>query len=270
MPGVLESSGDVEKLPLNERRRAPTLLYSTVRAPTTPLLPVMKRAFENSCIKGCAIYLVVLLAILVAGAAGVGGFSARFGASSPMSQGGGQPSGAQPPAQAPSAVPTSETPAEPQATPPGQTVIVINPPAQAPIPTATDTPAPAREPTPAPPAPADVEAPTPPQSSYAPQVQAQDGEIKGQASQPFYIVQSNDTLSGIASRFSTTVEALRQANKLADVNSIWPGQLLYLPQGTEAAPGPQSQTGGQGDESPAQGGPGPLPLMPDTGINAGH
>ena len=45
----------------------------------------------------------------------------------------------------------------------------------------------------------------------------------------FYIVREGDTLSGIAARFGTTVEALMQANRLADPNQIESGRRLVIP-----------------------------------------
>lgn len=243
-------------------------------AKSRPLSSTMKRAFENSCIKGCAIYFAVLVFLLVASAVGFGGLSARFGMSSPAVQGSPQSSaqGSQSvPAPEATAANPSQSQAQQQNQPsrpagsPGGPIIVINPPQQQPAPAATFTPTAVPPP---PVAPAQTSAPPAPQGSYAPPVQSQGGQIKGQASQPFYIVQSNDTLSGIASRFSTTVDALRQVNSLEDVNSIWPGQLLYLPQGGQTSPSaPQSQTG---DGSATQGGPGPIPSMPNTGINSGR
>jgi LysM repeat protein len=44
-----------------------------------------------------------------------------------------------------------------------------------------------------------------------------------------YTVQDGDTLSGLAERFSTTVEALIAANGIADPNSLQPGQTLIIP-----------------------------------------
>ena len=244
----------------------------------------MRRAFENSCIKGCAIYLAVLVIILVASAAGLGGLRARFGASAPSVQSSGavsQASGSAAPQEQTQPLADDEQAqqgSQPQGEPPpavstSQPVIVINPIVPAPTPTFTPTPhPPAPNPVPLQPSvppPASAPAPTAPapapaQSAYAPQVQAQGGEISGQASQPFYIVQPNDTLSQIASRFSTTVDALQKANNLSDVNSIWPGQLLYLPQSGDGQPGglvpPPVDNSSQGA----------LPSMPDTGINAGR
>lgn len=45
-----------------------------------------------------------------------------------------------------------------------------------------------------------------------------------------YRVVSGDTLSGIALRFDTTVQAIAEANHIADVNLIYVGQELVIPQ----------------------------------------
>lgn len=50
-----------------------------------------------------------------------------------------------------------------------------------------------------------------------------------------YTVQAGDTLSAIAQRFGTTVEAIVAANNLADPDSIQVGQELIIP------PGPAGQ-----------------------------
>ena len=44
-----------------------------------------------------------------------------------------------------------------------------------------------------------------------------------------YTVQPNDTLAGIASKFNSTVDDIVKANKLADANAIYVGQLLQIP-----------------------------------------
>lgn len=50
-----------------------------------------------------------------------------------------------------------------------------------------------------------------------------------QDSGPIYIVQSGDTLTGIAFRFGTTVAELVEVNQLANPSSIIPGQELIIP-----------------------------------------
>ena len=45
----------------------------------------------------------------------------------------------------------------------------------------------------------------------------------------FYIVQSGDNLSAIALRFGTTVERLKQLNKITDASKIYVGQKIILP-----------------------------------------
>ncbi len=44
-----------------------------------------------------------------------------------------------------------------------------------------------------------------------------------------YTVQPGDTLSGLAERFETSVEALAAANGITDPNSIQPGHTLIIP-----------------------------------------
>lgn len=52
-----------------------------------------------------------------------------------------------------------------------------------------------------------------------------------------YVVQSGDTLSGIASRFGCTLDALVSANQLQNPNALQVGQKLRIPS-TQAAAGP--------------------------------
>jgi murein DD-endopeptidase MepM/ murein hydrolase activator NlpD len=55
-----------------------------------------------------------------------------------------------------------------------------------------------------------------------------------------YVVQSGDTLSSIASQFSTTTEIIEQANHLADPNTLVPGEKIQVPLKTATAtPTPQ-------------------------------
>ncbi|MBV9453162.1 MAG: LysM peptidoglycan-binding domain-containing protein [Rubrobacter sp.] len=51
----------------------------------------------------------------------------------------------------------------------------------------------------------------------------------GPAANPDYLVQPENTLSEIAECFSTSVEAIAQANGIENPNLIFAGQLLYLP-----------------------------------------
>jgi LysM repeat protein len=44
-----------------------------------------------------------------------------------------------------------------------------------------------------------------------------------------YTVQSGDTLSSLAERFNTTIEALTAANGITDPNALQPGQTLLIP-----------------------------------------
>jgi LysM repeat protein len=46
-----------------------------------------------------------------------------------------------------------------------------------------------------------------------------------------YEVQPGDTLSEIAQRFDTTVEALAEANDIEDPDVIFPGDILKIPRG---------------------------------------
>ncbi len=52
-----------------------------------------------------------------------------------------------------------------------------------------------------------------------------------------YVIESGDTLSGIAEKFGVPVDSIAQANNIADVNEIKPGQELIIP-----APSPAPAT----------------------------
>lgn len=54
-----------------------------------------------------------------------------------------------------------------------------------------------------------------------------------------YTVRSGDTLSGIASRYGTTYQALAALNGIVNPNLIYPGQVLQLPKST-SAPAPSA------------------------------
>lgn len=49
------------------------------------------------------------------------------------------------------------------------------------------------------------------------------------ANQQIYTIQSGDSLSAVAGRFGTTVDAIMQANELTDPNVIFVGQRLIIP-----------------------------------------
>ena len=54
----------------------------------------------------------------------------------------------------------------------------------------------------------------------------------------YYTVQRGDTLSSIARRYVTTVQAIVQANGIVNPNLIFYGQRLWIPSGTGPGPGP--------------------------------
>ncbi len=63
-----------------------------------------------------------------------------------------------------------------------------------------------------------------------------------------YTVQAEDTMSGIADAFGTSVEAIAQANSIPDVNLIFEGQVLCVPDSPDVpVPSVQSYTVQAGD-----------------------
>lgn len=69
-----------------------------------------------------------------------------------------------------------------------------------------------------------------------------------------YRVRAGDTLSGIASRYGTTVAKLAALNHIANPNVISVGQVLQIPSGSSApAPAPTSPTTPSGGSHPAAG-----------------
>jgi LysM repeat protein len=72
-----------------------------------------------------------------------------------------------------------------------------------------------------------------------------------------YTVQRGDTLNSIARRFGTTVQAIAQANGIANPNLIYPGQVLQIPGATGPAP------------TPPPGGPPPATIAPGPGPTGG-
>lgn len=67
--------------------------------------------------------------------------------------------------------------------------------------------------------------------------------------QQTYVVQPGDTLTAIAARFGTTVQALVQANNIVNPNLIFVGQVLIIP-GTVVQPPPATATPGPGPVTP--------------------
>jgi LysM repeat protein len=225
----------------------------------------MNRLSENSCLKGCMVYLVVLVVIVVGGAFGLGGLSAGLGAGA-----GGQNS------EIVGQAPASNSRVNIQVSPQEQEGEAASPPVPTPVPAPAEAqrqqPAPHPEQEAAPPAQdntANLEAGT----------QNRELDISGQATSPFYIVQPGDTLFEVALRFGYSVEALRAANNLGpEDNLIYSGNVLYLP-GAEPPTQPESQAPppppveqGEPPLQPAGGGnttaEEPVPTMPRTGVNA--
>lgn len=58
-----------------------------------------------------------------------------------------------------------------------------------------------------------------------------------------YQIKKGDTLSGIAAQYGTTVQALAQANGIANVNKIYAGQSLNIPDAAGASSGVSNSTG---------------------------
>ncbi len=65
------------------------------------------------------------------------------------------------------------------------------------------------------------------QAEYAEAEYADGGSGGGAASGGSYVVQSGDTLTGIAAEVGTSVDALMAANGLTDPNVVYAGQTLY-------------------------------------------
>ena len=193
------------------------------------------------------VYLVALVLLVVLTSMGLGGLSTRLGGS-------GQPQASaltdsrQPINAAPQSVPAaSGEVAQPTAVPPtsGPAIVLALPTIQI----VTDI---------------SVSVSTPASAPASAPAQPQGGEITGDASPPFYIVQAGDTLWSIAVEYGVGTDGLRGMNNLAD-DIIKPGQLLYLPQpGQPQQPAP---TSAPAQPPPAQDQGNPAPQMPQTGIN---
>jgi LysM repeat protein len=221
----------------------------------------MRLIFGNSCARGCLVYIVVLVGVLVLGSMGLDGLRARFGATQPtlsamsagasvpnaqvtltdpsgvLGRGGGNGSG-----DAGLTIPTGDGSD-------GGPGIDFPTPTPLPLPLPVPVPQPVPQPTP-----------------------GQGGTITGEVSEPFYIVQPGDTLWSISQQLGVSVDALRAANGISD-DIIYPGQVLVLPAPGVTPPGPPS-TGGSGSPPapaplPGTGDQAPepfVPNMPDTGI----
>ena len=70
----------------------------------------------------------------------------------------------------------------------------------------------------------------------APPPAPQPGETPSTDADPsqVYVIEPGDTLSGIAEKFGVPVDSIAQANSIADVNEIKPGQELIIPAPTPA------------------------------------
>ncbi len=80
------------------------------------------------------------------------------------------------------------------------------------------------------------------------EVQDKINSANGGGSSTTYVVQSGDTLSGIASKFGTTYQHLANINGISDPNKIYPGQTLKISGGSApAAPSKQYYTIKSGD-----------------------
>jgi LysM repeat protein len=197
----------------------------------------MKVVMGNSCAKGCFFYLIVLVAVVAVTALGVGSLKGRFGAKGVQNA----------PASVSSQVPHQSQAAQGNLLKLGGGVPGGGEPS---------TPV--------------VAAPTP---QTAPQVftpvPSQGGTIVGEASVPFYIVQPGDTLWDIAWRFGTNIETLKALNNL-QTETIYPGQLIYLPDGTQSPDSQLVVPSGQVQQLPAADTTGVptviIPEMPNTGI----
>jgi LysM repeat protein len=63
----------------------------------------------------------------------------------------------------------------------------------------------------------------------------------------YYTVQWGDTLSGIAARYGTTVQAIMYANNITNPNHIYAGMILYIPCGTKPPAPPASYPNWKGE-----------------------
>lgn len=193
----------------------------------------MRAIFGNNCAKGCLIYVIAVVAVVIVASMGLSGLRAKFG--------GAQVEGNQPQYTIQSTGGTVPSVQQPQGTLPdtaaGGGGGILPTPTRVPVaptqPTGNPTPAPTK---------------------------GQGGTITGDGGEAFYVVQPGDTLWGIARSFGVDLDALTSLNGLND-SIIYAGQVLLLPTSTQQQ-APQPTPTGNGDSgAPA------IPSMPDTGIN---
>ncbi len=222
----------------------------------------MKKLLGNSCSRGCLVYVIALLLIIVLTSVGLGGLKGRF---LPNTQASNSPITVMTTSKG--TAPSSGGHASGQVVTDGgatATTVPVMPPLP-PAPTAAA--AQSSSDTSQSRTPSQAQAQTSPQTQAPPQAQAQGGLITGDASAPFYIVQGGDTLWGISQQFSTSVDALKGANtSLSDI--IRPGQLIYLaPTNSSTGSAGQSPDASASGQS-SSGSVDNIPSMPHTGINS--
>lgn len=193
----------------------------------------MRALFGNNCAKGCLIYVITVVAVVIVASMGLSGLRAKFG--------GAQVEGNAPQYTIQSTGGTVPSVQQPQNTLPdpasGGGGGILPTPTRVPV----APPQPAANPTPAP-------------------TKGQGGTISGDGGEAFYVVQPGDTLWGIARSFGVDLDALTSLNGLND-SIIYAGQVLLLPSSTQQqAPQPAPNANGN-NGAPT------VPSMPDTGIN---
>ncbi len=132
-------------------------------------------------------------------------------------------------------------------------VVESNKPAPTPTRTPKPTFTPTSTPSPIPPPPTPTPLPTPtatrvvpptdtptpeggPTSAPPPEASATPAPAETRTGRTTHVVQPGETLSQIAQRYGVSVEAIVQANGLADPSLIYPGQTLIIPAPGEAVP----------------------------------
>jgi len=193
----------------------------------------MRTIFGNNCAKGCFIYVIAVVAVVIVASMGLSGLRAKFG--------GAQVEGNSPQYTIQSTGGTVPSVQQPQNTLPdpasGGGGGLLPTPTRVPV---APTP-PAGNPTPAP-------------------TKGQGGTITDDGGEAFYVVQPGDTLWGIARSFGVDLDALTSLNGLND-SIIYAGQVLLLPASAQQQAPQPAPTGNGNNGAPA------VPSMPDTGIN---